>query len=127
MQAHAFAQEAAEPASWTAVASQTRQITRGCSGGGQMSDNLDHDVRVLREWLRRARQFLADPSSTRFERREIRNSMREAEVAVRTGSKAFPTVRRHYEVPSGLQFQVGDLIFVSSKSTLERAAIWSVR
>jgi hypothetical protein len=59
-----------------------------------MSDNLDHDVRVLREWLRRAWQFLADPSSTRFERREIRNSMREAEVAVRAGSKAFPTVRR---------------------------------
>jgi hypothetical protein len=52
-----------------------------------MSDNLDHDVRALKEWLQGAWRFLADPSSTRFDRREIRNHMREADIALRAGFK----------------------------------------
>jgi hypothetical protein len=49
-----------------------------------MTDDLDHDVRLLKEWLRGAWHFLSDPSSTRFERREIRNTMKEVDVALRT-------------------------------------------
>jgi hypothetical protein len=50
--------------------------------------NLDHDVPALKEFLQGAWRFLADPSSTRFDRREIRNRMREADVALRMGLKS---------------------------------------
>jgi hypothetical protein len=50
-----------------------------------MADTLDHDVHALKDWLRRAWRYLADPSMTRFERRELRNYMREAEAAIRAG------------------------------------------
>jgi hypothetical protein len=59
-----------------------------------MSDNLDHDVRALKEWLQGAWRFLADPSSTRFDRREIRNHMREADVALRVGLKTIASRKR---------------------------------
>jgi hypothetical protein len=63
-------------------------------GGGRMSDNLDHDVRALKQWLRGAWRFLADPSSTRFERREVRNYMRQADVALRAGLKSAASRQR---------------------------------
>ena len=50
-----------------------------------MADTLDQDVQALKEWLRRAWRYLADPSMTRFGRRELRNYMREAEAALRSG------------------------------------------
>jgi hypothetical protein len=53
-----------------------------------MADNLDPDMRALKEWLRGAWQYLADQSSTRFERREIRNYMKEVEAALRSGFKS---------------------------------------
>ncbi len=50
-----------------------------------MADTLDQDVHALKEWLRGAWRQLADPSMTRFGRRELRNYMREAEAALRAG------------------------------------------
>jgi hypothetical protein len=52
-----------------------------------MADTLEQDVRALKEWLRVAWRYLADPSSTPFERREIRNYMKDADVALRFGLK----------------------------------------
>jgi hypothetical protein len=59
-----------------------------------MSDNFDNDVRALKEFLQGAWRFLADPSSTRFDRREIRNRMREADVALREGLKTIASRER---------------------------------
>jgi len=50
-----------------------------------LADTLDQDVHALKEWLRRAWRYLADPSMTRFGRRELRNYMREAEAALAVG------------------------------------------
>ena len=50
-----------------------------------MADTLEQDLHALKEWLSRGWQYLADPSMTRFERRELRNYMREAEAALRAG------------------------------------------
>ncbi len=50
-----------------------------------MGDVLEQDVQALKEWLRSAWRQLAQPSMTRFDRRELRNCMREAEAALRTG------------------------------------------
>ena len=47
--------------------------------GAQMANTLDQDVLALKEWLRVAWRYLADPCLTSFERREIRNYRREAE------------------------------------------------
>lgn len=43
------------------------------------------DVHALKEWLRGTWRQLADPSLTSFDRREIRNCMKEAETAVNAG------------------------------------------
>ncbi|HXB77711.1 MAG TPA: hypothetical protein VNX23_09960 [Bradyrhizobium sp.] len=50
-----------------------------------MADTLDQDVQALKEWLAVAWRLLADPSSTRFERQELRNYMKEADAALRAG------------------------------------------
>ncbi len=50
-----------------------------------MADALDQDVHALKEWLRRAWRYLAEPKLSRFERRELRNYMKEAEAALRAG------------------------------------------
>jgi hypothetical protein len=50
-----------------------------------VADTLDQDVQALKAWLRTAWHYLADPSITRFERRELRNYMKEADVALRAG------------------------------------------
>jgi hypothetical protein len=52
-----------------------------------MSETLDQDVAALTAWLRGAWRYLADPSLTPFDRREIRNCMKEAEVALSAGLK----------------------------------------
>jgi hypothetical protein len=52
-----------------------------------MSEALDQDVAALTAWLRGAWRYLADPSFTPFDRREIRNCMKEAEVALSAGLK----------------------------------------
>jgi len=51
-----------------------------------MADTLDQDVQALKEWLAVAWRLLADPSSTRFERQELRNYMKEADAALRAGA-----------------------------------------
>ena len=59
-----------------------------------MADTLDQDVQALKEWLRTAWRYLADPSVTRFERRELRNYMKEADAALRAGlQKLQPEIR----------------------------------
>jgi len=51
-----------------------------------MADALDQDVQVLKNWLRGAWLFLASkPSLTSFERRELRNSMKQVESTLRAG------------------------------------------
>lgn len=52
-----------------------------------MGNNLDPDVQALKEWLRGAWRQLADPNLTRFEQRELRNYMKDAERALRAGLK----------------------------------------
>ncbi len=48
-----------------------------------MAEILDQDVHALNEWLRSAWRYLAQPSLTRFQRREMRNQMKQAEHALR--------------------------------------------
>jgi hypothetical protein len=55
--------------------------------GGPMAATLEDDVRALSEWMRAAWRRLADPSLTSFDRRETRNCMNEAEIALRAGLK----------------------------------------
>jgi hypothetical protein len=50
-----------------------------------MPEDLDHDVVALKAWLRTAWRLVAEPSITPFERRELRNYMKEAEAALRSG------------------------------------------
>jgi hypothetical protein len=50
-----------------------------------MGDVLEQDVQALKEWLRGAWRQLAEPSLARFDRQELRNYMKEAEAALRTG------------------------------------------
>ena len=52
-----------------------------------MPDTLDQDTCALKEWLRSAWRFLADPSSTRFQRRETRNYMKDVNLALRASLK----------------------------------------
>jgi hypothetical protein len=52
-----------------------------------MANTLDQDVHALKDWLRRAWRYLADPSMTCFGRQELRNYMREAEAALRAGQQ----------------------------------------
>ena len=50
-------------------------------------DDLDHDVSVLKFWLRDAWRRISDPTITAYDRQEIRNYMKEAEAALRSGLK----------------------------------------
>ena len=65
-----------------------------------MGDALDRDVHALQEWLTRAWRFIASPSTTRYQRCEVRNQMRQAEEALRVALKrraarlASPALRR---------------------------------
>jgi hypothetical protein len=63
-------------------------------GWCSIADTLDQDLRVLKEWLRGAWRYLADPSSTAFQRREIRNYMKDADVALRSGLKQLAARKR---------------------------------
>jgi hypothetical protein len=56
-----------------------------------MDDNLDPDVQALKNWLRSAWRHLADSNLTRFEQRELRNYMKDAERALRSGLKQIAT------------------------------------
>lgn len=53
--------------------------------GGRVADTLDQDVQALKDWLRSAWRYVGDPSLTRFERRELRNLMRQADEGLRAG------------------------------------------
>jgi hypothetical protein len=54
-----------------------------------MGDALEQDVLALKEWLRSAWRQLGEPSMTRFDRRELRNYMRQAEAALQIASERF--------------------------------------
>ncbi len=77
-----------------------------------MADALDQDVQALKEWLRRAWRHLAEPSITRYERQELRNSMKEADVALRASLQkvaAREKARREsYNLPSPGQIRLPD-------------------
>ena len=46
-------------------------------------DTIDQDVQALKEWLRKAWCYLAQPAHTRFDRREMRQQMKLAEEKLR--------------------------------------------
>jgi hypothetical protein len=48
-----------------------------------MADTLDQDVQALKVWLDKAWRYVAAPSLSRFERREMRNQMKRAEETLR--------------------------------------------
>ena len=50
-----------------------------------VADSLDQDLQALKQWLASAWCYLAEPSITSYERRELRNYMKEANTALRTG------------------------------------------
>jgi len=52
-----------------------------------MASTLDEDVRALKEEIRGAWRRLADPALTSFDRRETRNWMKQAELALSAGLK----------------------------------------
>lgn len=58
---------------------------------GAVTDALNQDVQALKEWLRTAWLYLADPASTAFERKELRNYMKEADRALRAGLQKLET------------------------------------
>jgi hypothetical protein len=65
-----------------------------------MADSLNQDVESLRAWLRGAWLYLADHSLTSFDRREIRNYMKDAEIALGAGLRRIAErerVRREQE------------------------------
>ena len=72
-----------------------------------MADTLDQDLEALKEWLGKAWRQLAQPSMTRFDRRELRNYMRQAETALQIASKkaAERDNRRRelFNAPNGLR------------------------
>ena len=46
-------------------------------------DTIDQDVQALKEWLRKAWCYLAQPAHTRFDRGEMRQQMKLAEEKLR--------------------------------------------
>ena len=52
-----------------------------------MADTHEEDLLALKEWLGGAWRRLSDPSLTSFERRELRNYMKQADDALRAGLK----------------------------------------
>lgn len=50
-----------------------------------MIDPLDEDVRILKAWIDQAWRHLGQPTLTCFERREMRNQMKDADAALRLG------------------------------------------
>ena len=50
-----------------------------------VADTLDQDLQALKQWLESAWRYLAEPSITRYERRELRNYMKEADTVLRIG------------------------------------------
>jgi hypothetical protein len=69
-----------------------------------MADELDEDVQALKNWLRDAWRLLASNLSlTRFDRRELRNSMKQEDATLRGAISqlaAKETVRRQALPPS---------------------------
>jgi hypothetical protein len=55
--------------------------------GYRMTEAIDHDLPALKEWLRKAWYSLSDASLVPFERQELRNSMKEVELALSDGLK----------------------------------------
>ena len=52
-----------------------------------MNEEFEHDVLMLKDWLRYAWRRISDPAITAYEGREIRNYMKQAEAALRSGLK----------------------------------------
>lgn len=52
-----------------------------------MAETLDQDIYALKEWFGGAWRQLADPLLTSYDRREIRNYMKDAEIALGAGLK----------------------------------------
>jgi hypothetical protein len=48
-----------------------------------VADTLDQDVQALKEWLRKAWRYLAQPAHTRFDRQEMRQQMKLVEGKLR--------------------------------------------
>jgi len=53
--------------------------------GESVADTLDQDVQALKEWLKKAWRYLAQPAHTRFDRQEMRQQMKLVEGKLRIG------------------------------------------
>jgi hypothetical protein len=72
----------------------------------KLAATLDEDIRDLKQWMHGAWRHLADPALTSFDRREIRNYMKEAELALAAGLKRLADreqARRDAEVASNIK------------------------
>lgn len=56
-------------------------------------ENLDHNIRALKQWLRAAWQQLGDPSLTAYTRRELRNQMKQCNADLRAHLQRLEVVR----------------------------------
>ena len=59
-----------------------------------MAETLDDDLLALSGWIRGAWRHLADRSLTSFDRREIRNYMKDVELALHAGLKQIAQRKR---------------------------------
>lgn len=59
-----------------------------------MTEAFDQDLQALKDWLRKAWCSLSKDSLVPFERRELRNYMREVELALGTGLKRVERTER---------------------------------
>jgi len=48
-----------------------------------VADTLDQDVQALKEWLKKAWRYLAQPAHTRYDRQEMRQQMKLVEGNLR--------------------------------------------
>jgi hypothetical protein len=76
-----------------------------------MTETLDQDVDALRELISGAWRQLADPSATVLDRREVRNSMKEAEIALRAVLKRIADSERARGDAHALVWNVRNLDF----------------
>lgn len=78
-----------------------------------MVDPMDENVRILKAWIVQAWRYLGQSTLTRFERREMRNQMKDADAALRLGlqkcaerdRKQRERIKDHHRTDSSSRYQ----------------------
>jgi hypothetical protein len=73
--------------SWSSLVIPSARFRLESYGGLKMASTLNEDVHALKAEIRGAWRRLADPALTSFDRRETRNYMKAAELALSAGLK----------------------------------------